>query len=146
VSVRCQALGLKGRLRASFVSIIVADPSTLPAPGGRHPAPTRAAVETCADPEWDGRESEAVPEEETIAEAEARSKAGASHEAGAEACTTETTADKPASEPSTAESTTEATAPKTTSVEPASVKTTPTEATGIASVGSHHGTGERDGS
>jgi hypothetical protein len=118
------------------VSIIVTDPSTLPAPGGRHPTPARGAVETCADPERNGGESEAVPEKETISEAEARSKAGATDEARTKACTTETTATKSTSK-SASKSTSKSTASK------AATEATAAEATGIAGIGSHYGTEER---
>jgi hypothetical protein len=97
-------------LPASFASVIAADPNALPAPCGRHPAPTRGAIETRADGERDSGESEAISEEETVTETEARSKAGTPYEAAAKTCTTESTADKPASETAAAKTTTEATA------------------------------------
>jgi hypothetical protein len=122
-------------------SIISTDPNTLPAPSGRHPSPTRGPVETCAHGERDRGEGEAISEEETIAEAEAWSKARAPDEAAAKTCTTKSTAAKSASEPATAKSAaTEATSPKTTSVE-----TTATKTTSITGIRSHHRTNERDG-
>jgi hypothetical protein len=130
-----------GAMRTTWtVSIIVTDPSTLPAPGGRHPTPTRGTVETCADPEGNGGESEAIPEKETVSEAEARSKSGAADEARTKARTTETAPDKPTSESAATKAAAEATPTKTTSAETAATKTT-----SITGVGSYHRTDEREG-
>jgi hypothetical protein len=128
---------------------IPTDPNTLPAPSGRRPAPTRGAVETCAHGERDSSEREAISEEETVAEAEARSKAGASHEAATKTCTTKSIANKPASEPAKATAT-EAAAAKTpateaTATKTAAVETTATKPTSITGVGSDHGTDECHG-
>jgi hypothetical protein len=123
------------------VSIIVTDPSTLPPPCGWHPTPTRGSVETCADPEWNGGESEAIPEKETVSDAESQSKSGAADEARSKARTMETAADKPTSEPTATKAAAEATAAKTTSAETATTK-----ATSITGIGSHHRTDEREGS
>jgi hypothetical protein len=136
---------------AEFVLVIPADPNTLPAPCGRHPAPTRGAIEACADGERDSSESESISEEETVTEAEARSKAGTPNEAAAKTCTTESTADKSTAEPAAAKASAEATATKTTSAETAATKSTSaetatTKSTSITGVGSDHGTHERDGS
>jgi hypothetical protein len=120
-------------------SIRVTDPSTLPAPGDRHPTPTRGTVETCAHAERDSSESEAISEEETVAEAEARSKAGAPHEAATKTGTTKSIADKPASEP------TKATATEAAAAKTAAVETTATKPTSITGVGSDDGTGECHG-
>jgi hypothetical protein len=123
------------------VSVIPADPNTLPAPCGRNPAPTRGAIETCPDGERDSSESESISEEETVAEAEPRSKAGTSDEAAAKTCTPESAADKSTPEAAAGKAPTEATATKTTSAE-----TTATKTTSLTRVGSDHGTHERDGS
>jgi hypothetical protein len=120
---------------------IPTDPNTLPAPSGRRPAPARGTVETCANPEGNGGEGEAVPEKETVSEAEARSKSGAADKARTKARTTETAADKPTSESAATKAPAEATAPKTTSAETATTKTT-----SITGVGSDHRTDEREGS
>jgi hypothetical protein len=131
-----------GATRTSWtVSIIVTDPSTLPAPGGRHPTPTRGTVETCTDPEGNGRESQAIPEKETVSGAEARPKSGAADEARTKARTTETAANKPTSESAATKAAAEATATKSTSAETAT-----TETTSINCVGSYHRTDEREGS
>jgi hypothetical protein len=128
-------------LPASFVSVIPADPNTLPAPSGRNPAPTRGAIETCPDGERDSSESESISEEETVTEAEPRSKAGTSDEAAAKTCTPESAADKSTPEAAAGKAPTEATATKTTSAE-----TTATKTTSLTRVGSNHGTHEREGS
>ena len=130
-----------GAMRTTWtVSIIVTDPSTLPAPRGRYPTPTRGTVETCADPEGNGGEGEAIPEKETVSEAEARSKSGVADEARTKARTTETAPDKPTSESAATKAAAEATPTKTTSAETAATKTT-----SITGVGSYHRTDEREG-
>jgi hypothetical protein len=112
-----------GSLWTTRSAVIPAHPNTLPSPCGRHPAPTRGAIKTCADGERDSGESESISEEETVAEAEPRSKAGTSDEAAAKTRTPEAAAGK---------APTETTATKTTSAETTATKTTSTRVGGAS--------------
>jgi hypothetical protein len=52
----------------ALVTTIAAHPNSVPAPFGRHPAPTGSTEQTDSNTEWHGREGEASPEKETICE------------------------------------------------------------------------------